>query len=130
VAARHDRRRHRAHHNPRERQPRTKSLDEKYKSANQLSVHAYQTDISHSISVAGPFLSKVRVTPNATRLLTATDDLNTQTEKDDRWDLDGRLYQLKSFRLKNRRLKNLWASILIVNCFKLSQMETSSGCKL
>lgn len=59
----------------------TKSLDEKYKIANQLSVHAYQTDISHSISVAGPFLSKVRVTPNATRLLTATDDLNTQTEK-------------------------------------------------
>jgi hypothetical protein len=59
----------------------TKSLDEKYKPAKQLSVHAYQTDISHGISMAGPFLSKIRVTPNATRMLTATADLNTQSEK-------------------------------------------------
>ena len=59
----------------------TKSLDENYKPAKQLSVHAYQTDISHGISMAGPFLSKIRVTPNATRMLTATADLNTQSEK-------------------------------------------------
>lgn len=59
----------------------TKSVDEKYKIASQLSVHAYQTNVGHSMSMAGPFLSKVRVTPNATRLLTATADLNTQTEK-------------------------------------------------
>ena len=57
------------------------SLDTNYKTADQLSVHAYQTDISHSMSIAGPFLSKIRVTPNATRILTATADLNTQTEK-------------------------------------------------
>lgn len=57
------------------------SLDANYKTADQLSVHAYQTDISHSMSIAGPFLSKIRVTPNATRILTATADLNTQTEK-------------------------------------------------
>jgi len=59
----------------------TKSLDAKYKTADQLSVHAYQTDISHSMSIAGPFLSKIRVTPNATRILTTTADLNTQAEK-------------------------------------------------
>ena len=52
----------------------------KYKPADQLSVHAYQTDVSHSISMAGPFLSKIRVTPNATRILTATAELNTATE--------------------------------------------------
>lgn len=57
------------------------SLDANYKTADQLSVHAYQTDISHSMSIAGPFLSKIRVTPNATRILNATADLNTQTEK-------------------------------------------------
>ena len=59
----------------------TKSLKDEYKIAKQLSVHAYQTDISHGISMAGPFLSKIRVTPNATRMLTATADLNTQSEK-------------------------------------------------
>jgi len=39
-----------------------------------------QSNIGSSISMAGPFLSKVRVTPNATRLLTATDELKNQAE--------------------------------------------------
>ena len=37
-------------------------------------------------------------------------------------------FRLKSLRLKSRRLKNLGASKLIVNCFRLLQMETSPGC--
>ena len=53
---------------------------DEYKTANQLSVHAYQSNIGSSISMAGPFLSKVRVTPNTTRLLTATPELTLQAE--------------------------------------------------
>ena len=55
-------------------------MKDEYKTANQLSVHAYQSNIGSSISMAGPFLSKVRVTPNTTRLLTATPELTLQAE--------------------------------------------------
>ena len=42
-----------------------KNGDEKFKTALQFSVHAYQSNASRSISLTGPFMGKIRVAPDA-----------------------------------------------------------------